>query len=115
VLANRAVVYDLLLHSAAATLRAVAANPLRLSAMVGVLMVLHTWGQNLHHHPHVHCVGHRRRLVVRSCRQARCLAALAGVLTRHIGTAYCLHLFYRFRVVPIRSGRRANLATGDRQ
>jgi hypothetical protein len=56
VLANRAVVYDLLLHSAAATLRAVAANPLRLGAMVGLLMVLHTWGQNLHHHPHVHCV-----------------------------------------------------------
>jgi hypothetical protein len=34
----------------------VAANPKRLGAVVGVLMVLHTWGQNLHHHPHVHCV-----------------------------------------------------------
>src|SRR5262249_26095459 len=41
---------------AAATLRQVAANPRRLGAAVGVLMVLHTWGQNLHHHPHVHCV-----------------------------------------------------------
>jgi hypothetical protein len=50
------VVYDLLLRSAAATLREVAANPKRLGATVGVLMVLHTWGQNLHHHPHVHCV-----------------------------------------------------------
>ena len=28
----------------------------RLGAVLGVLMVLHTWGQNLHHHPHVHCV-----------------------------------------------------------
>jgi hypothetical protein len=55
-LANSAVVYDLLLRNAAATLRAVAANPKRLGATVGVLMVLHTWGQNLHHHPHVHCV-----------------------------------------------------------
>jgi len=55
-LANPAAVYDLLLRSAAATLRAVAANPKRLGAVVGVLMVLHTWGQNLHHHPHVHCV-----------------------------------------------------------
>jgi hypothetical protein len=42
------VVYDLLLHSAAATLREVAANPKRLGAAVGVLMVLHTWGQTLH-------------------------------------------------------------------
>ena len=32
------------------------ANPQRLGAQIGVLMVLHTWGQNLHHHPHVHCV-----------------------------------------------------------
>jgi hypothetical protein len=55
-LANPAVLYDLLLRSAAATLREVAANPKRLGAAVGVLMVLHTWGQNLHHHPHVHCV-----------------------------------------------------------
>jgi hypothetical protein len=55
-LANTAVVYDLLLRSAAATLREVSANPQRLGAAVGVLMVLHTWGQNLHHHPHVHCV-----------------------------------------------------------
>jgi hypothetical protein len=55
-LANPAVLYDLLMRSAAATLRAVAANPKRLGAVVGVLMVLHTWGQNLHHHPHVHCV-----------------------------------------------------------
>jgi hypothetical protein len=55
-LANPAMLYDLLMRSAAATLREVAANPKRLGAQVGVLMVLHTWGQNLHHHPHVHCV-----------------------------------------------------------
>jgi hypothetical protein len=55
-LANPTAVYDLLMRSAATTLREVAANPKRLGAVVGVLMVLHTWGQNLHHHPHVHCV-----------------------------------------------------------
>jgi hypothetical protein len=55
-LANPAVVYNVLFQAAAATLRDVAANPKRLGAQVGVLMVLHTWGQNLHHHPHVHCV-----------------------------------------------------------
>jgi hypothetical protein len=54
--ANPAAVYNLLMQSAAQTLREVAANPKRLGAQVGVLMVLHTWGQNLHLHPHVHCV-----------------------------------------------------------
>jgi putative transposase/transposase-like zinc-binding protein len=55
-IANPAVLYDLLMRSAAATLRDVAANPKRLGATIGILMVLHTWGQNLQHHPHVHCV-----------------------------------------------------------
>jgi hypothetical protein len=55
-LANPAVMYHLLLQAASATLRVVAANPQRLGAQVGILMVLHTWGQNLHHHPHVHAV-----------------------------------------------------------
>ena len=53
---NPQAVYNLLMQSAAQTLRDVAANPKRLGAQVGVLMVLHTWGQNLHLHPHVHCV-----------------------------------------------------------
>ncbi len=55
-LVNPAAIYNLLMQSASTTLREVAANPKRLGAQVGVLMVLHTWGQNLHDHPHVHCV-----------------------------------------------------------
>ncbi len=55
-LLHASLVYNLLMSSAAATLREVAGNPKRLGAQIGVLMVLHTWGQNLHHHPHVHCV-----------------------------------------------------------
>jgi hypothetical protein len=55
-LTNASSMYNLLMQSAAETLREVAANPKRLGAQIGVLMVLHTWGQNLHHHPHVHCV-----------------------------------------------------------
>ena len=55
-LTQPALVYDLLFQAASATLREVAANPKRLGAQIGVLMVLHTWGQTLHHHPHVHCV-----------------------------------------------------------
>ena len=52
----RRVVYDLLLRSAAETLLEVAADPEHLGAQTGVLAVLHTWGQNLQFHPHVHCV-----------------------------------------------------------
>jgi hypothetical protein len=53
---NPRVVYNLLLRCAAETLLAVAAHPERLGAHTGVLTVLHTWGQNLQFHPHVHCV-----------------------------------------------------------
>jgi hypothetical protein len=55
-LQNPTVVYDLLLRSVAATLLEVAANPKRLGARIGFLTILHTWGQNLMHHPHAHCV-----------------------------------------------------------
>ena len=55
-LANPGVVYDLLLRSAAETVLEVAADPKLLGAQSGVLAVLHTWGQTLQFHPHVHCV-----------------------------------------------------------
>jgi hypothetical protein len=55
-LCNPRVVYGLLMRAAAETLLEVAANPKHLGAEVGVLAVLHTWGQNLALHPHVHCV-----------------------------------------------------------
>jgi Putative transposase/Transposase zinc-binding domain len=51
-----ALLYEALFQTAAATLREVAANPKHLGAQLGVLMVLHTWGQTLQHHPHVHGV-----------------------------------------------------------
>ena len=54
--ANPAAVYGLLFQAAADTLREVAADPHYLGAEVGVLAVLHTWGQQLTHHPHLHCV-----------------------------------------------------------
>lgn len=55
-LQNPRVLYGLLLQAAAQTLLEVAANPRHLGAEIGFLTVLHTWGQNLMHHPHVHCV-----------------------------------------------------------
>jgi len=53
---NKAAVYAILFKAAAETLRAIAADPTHLGAEIGLVAVLHTWGQNLHHHPHVHCV-----------------------------------------------------------
>jgi hypothetical protein len=55
-LQNKKVVYALLFRSSAATLLEIAADPEHLGADIGFLSVLHTWGQNLQHHPHVHCV-----------------------------------------------------------
>ncbi|MGH6991444.1 MAG: IS91 family transposase [Stellaceae bacterium] len=53
---NKETVYAILFRTAAETLRAIAADPRHLGAEIGLVAVLHTWGQNLHHHPHVHCV-----------------------------------------------------------
>ena len=53
---NKATVYGLLLKAAAETLITIAADRKHLGAEIGIIAVLHTWGQNLQHHPHVHCV-----------------------------------------------------------
>jgi hypothetical protein len=53
---NSARLYTWLFQTSAATLREVAANPRHLGAEIGVLAILHTWGQTLVRHPHVHCV-----------------------------------------------------------
>ena len=55
-LQNQRTVYGILFQAAAETLLQVAADPKHLGAEIGFLAVLHTWGQNLMHHPHVHCV-----------------------------------------------------------
>ena len=53
---NKKVVYAILFRTAAETLRRIAADPRHLGAEIGLVAVLHSWGQNLHYHPHVHCV-----------------------------------------------------------
>ena len=53
---NKAIVYALLMRCAADAIMTLAADPRRLGAETGLLAVLHTWGQTLTHHPHVHCV-----------------------------------------------------------
>jgi hypothetical protein len=53
---NKAVVYAILFKAAAETLLTIAADPKHLGAEIGLVAVLHSWGQNLHYHPHVHCI-----------------------------------------------------------
>ena len=71
-LLNPATVYDALLAAAAETVREVAAGPKHLGAEVGLLLVLHTWGQTLSYHPHAHGIATGGGLTAdgrwRSCR-----------------------------------------------
>jgi hypothetical protein len=71
---NKKVLFTLLFEASAATLLEVAADAKHLGAQIGFLSVLHTWGQTLQPHPHVHCVvpggglspGHERWISSRS-------------------------------------------------
>lgn len=56
VLQNPRRLYNLLFRAASETLLRIAADPKHLGARIGFLAILHTWGQNLRHHPHLHCV-----------------------------------------------------------
>jgi hypothetical protein len=53
---NKAIVYDILFRATSLTLLTIAGDPKRLGVELGFFAVLHSWGQNLHFHPHLHCV-----------------------------------------------------------
>jgi hypothetical protein len=53
---NKKVLFTLLFEASASTLLEVAADPKHLGADIGFLSILHTWGQTLQRHPHIHCV-----------------------------------------------------------
>jgi len=53
---NKAIVYGILFDAVAATLKTIAADPRHLGGEIGFLAILHTWGQALTHHPHIHCL-----------------------------------------------------------
>jgi hypothetical protein len=55
-LQNKRTVYGILFRATAETLQTIAADPRHLGASIGFFAVLHTWGQNLLHHPHLLCV-----------------------------------------------------------
>lgn len=56
ILKNRRVLYTLLFKAVSETLLELTADPKRLGSQIGFTAVLHTWGQNLLFHPHLHCV-----------------------------------------------------------
>jgi hypothetical protein len=69
---NKARVYGLLFQTAAETLTVIARDPKHLGAEIGLTAVLHTWGQNLDHHPHVHCIVPGGGLSADRARWVRC-------------------------------------------
>jgi len=53
---NKRAVYAILFRAAADAMRDIAADPKHLGAEIGAITLLHTWGQTLQHHPHLHCI-----------------------------------------------------------
>lgn len=53
---NKRQVYGILFDAVAATLKAIGADPRHLGGELGFIAILHTWGQTLTHHPHIHCL-----------------------------------------------------------
>lgn len=53
---NQSVMYDLLFKAVSETLLELGNNKKYLGAVPGITTVLHTWGQNLLYHPHIHCI-----------------------------------------------------------
>jgi hypothetical protein len=55
-LQNKRAVYDILFQAASQALLILAADPRHLGAHIGFVAILHTWGQTLMDHPHLHCL-----------------------------------------------------------
>ena len=53
---NKALAYGILFDAVAATLKTIGADPQHLGGELGFIAILHTWGQTLTHHPHIHCL-----------------------------------------------------------
>jgi hypothetical protein len=92
---NKAVVYAILFRAAAQALREVAAEPRYLGAEIGAVAVLHTWGQTLHHHPHLHCIVPGGGIAADQTRWIACPAGFflpVRVLSRRFRAVFLHHL-----------------------
>src|SRR5207245_8214979 len=98
---NKAPVYGILFRAAAETLRTIAADPKHLGAEIGFFAVLHTWGQNLLHHPHLHCVVTGGGLSADASQWISCRAGFflpVGVLSRLFRRLFLENLLKAFDV-----------------
>ena len=98
-LQNKQHVYNILFRAASETLRTIAADPKHLGAEIGFFAVLHTWGQNLVHHPHLHFVVAGGGLSLDGTRWISCRpdfflsVRVLSRLFRRLFLTYCEHAF----------------------
>jgi len=99
-LQNKRVVYGILFAATAETLTSIASDPRHLGARIGLLAVLHTWGQTLTHHPHLHCIVPGGGLSPDRSRWIRCRRGFfvpVKVLSRRFRTVFLEMLNAAFR------------------
>ncbi|HEY3639985.1 MAG TPA: IS91 family transposase [Xanthobacteraceae bacterium] len=92
---NKRAVYGILFRAAADALHDIAADPRHLGAEIGAVAVLHTWGQALHHHPHLHCIVPGGGLSPDQTRWVSCRAGFflpVRVLSRRFRTLFLARL-----------------------
>src|SRR3954463_11462151 len=115
---NKRVVYAILFRAAADALRDIAADPRHLGAEIGAVAVLHTWGQALQHHPHLHCIIPGGGLSPDQTRWVACRPGLflpVRVLSRRFRTRFLERLQAAFAAGELRfSGGLADLAEPTR-
>jgi hypothetical protein len=94
-LQNKRQMYALLFQAVAETLQSIAADPKHLGAQIGFFCILHTWGQTLIAHPHLHCVVPGGGLSLDGSRWVACRPGFflpVRVLSRRFRTLYCRYL-----------------------
>ena len=114
-LQNQKQIYAILFRAAAQTLLETAAVPRLLGASIGFLAVLHTWGQNLHLHPHLHCIVPGGGISPDGLRWIACRKSSfflpVRLLSRRFRNTFLRHLRQAFRKAALRfSGELQSLA-----
>ena len=102
---NKAEVYAILFRAAAAALRDIADDRRYLGADLGAIAVLHTWGQALHHHPHLHCIVPGGGIASDQTRWIACPPGFflpVRVLSRHFRDVFVAQLRAAFAVGALR-------------
>jgi predicted Zn-ribbon and HTH transcriptional regulator len=94
-LQNKRLLYGILFRATAETLQGIAADPKYLGAQIGFFGILHTWGQTLTAHPHIHCVVPGGGLSLDGNRWVACRPGFflpVRVLSRRFRTLYLRYL-----------------------